>query len=353
MAAPSPNGPPRGQQVVSSGGSSPSPVGRLCFRCGVALSGPAVRDPRGREVCIACAPKPAEVESDGPAAAATADASDERVVIDLGASSPLPPIAAKPRGTLAHTAPPPVQSDASPLPVVDLTPAPMRLAPARPAPELEDVSKYAPANQYRPRVPSTTPDDEKLPERKCSKCGYSLEGLEGDRCPECGHVNRHVYRAKSRVLADESRQIERMEYLKPTITLGAGVVLVVAILGIGGNWESAATWAVGLPLRVVMGTVAFFLCCLWFFGFDSPWRLTMLRLAATYAIADVPVAMVRTTNFLPAMPLAYVVSFGVSAFMLVWLFELDPSDAWVLVAVSTVVSVVIGMVFAVLVSMVI
>lgn len=324
---------------------TPSDVPRLCFRCGAALTGQAAKDSRGREVCGACASK---------LAPALAIDEDERVKIDLGPAEPMAPIArAKPSPLAPGPAFPARDAarEAASVELVDITPAPKRLPAAQPAPELEDMSKYAPANQYRPRVPSVDAG-EAIPERKCAKCGYSLEGLDTSTCPECGHVNERQRRPKSQVLAEESRRIAREEYLKPTITLGVGVVLVAIILAIGGEWGVLAVRVGGLPIRVVIGTVAYFLCCLWFFGFDSPWGLTGLRLAATYAISDIPFAAVHLIGFPAAMSLAYLVALAISVFMFVWLFELDPQDAWLLVAVTAVVNVVVGFLLAIAVHMI-
>lgn len=327
---------------------TPSNVPRLCFRCGAALAGQAAKDPRGREVCGACASK----------LATALPIDDDCVQLDLGPAQPLPPIArAKPAAPAAALAPTPAfparegAREAAPVELVGITPAPKRLPAAQPAPEFEDMSKYAPANQYRPRVPSVD-DGEAIPEIKCAKCGYSLEGLNSSTCPECGHVNERQRRPKSRVLAEESRRIAREEYLKPTITLGVGVVLVAIILAIAGEWGMLAVRIGGLPIRVVIGTVAYFLCCLWFFGFDSPWGLTGLRLAATYAISDIPFAAVHAVGFPAAMSMAYLVALVISVFMFVWLFELDPQDAWLLVAVSAVVNVVVGFLLAIAVHMI-
>lgn len=336
---------------------TPSNVPRLCFRCGAALTGQAAKDPRGREVCGACASKLAAATMASPAptvATALPIDEDDRVQIDLGPAEPLPPIA---RAKPAPLSPAPAfrareaQREAAPVEVVNVTPAPKRLPPAQPVPELEDMSKYAPANQYRPRVPSVDAG-EAIPERKCAKCGYSLEGLDTNTCPECGHVNERQRRPKSQVLAEESRRIAREEYLKPTISLGVGVVLVAIILAIGGEWGVLAVRIGGLPIRVIIGTVAYFLCCLWFFGFDSPWGLTGLRLAATYAISDIPFAAVHAVGFPAAMSMAYLVALAISVLMFVWLFELDPQDAWLLVAVSAVVNVVVGFLLAIAVHMI-
>lgn len=355
-------------------GSPPNnPVGRLCFRCGVTLGGDVARDAAGREVCGSCAMKAGEAAraggmsagnmtvensaADGGRVASLKEDGDERVRIDLGPSEPLPPVARERPAARERSAaltpgvafPPRVEA---PLDVVEITPSPKRLAPAKPAPELEDMSKYAPANQYRPRVPSTD-SGEAIPERKCSKCGYSLEGLETNTCPECGHENARRRRGKSQLLEEESRQIARMEYIKPAVTLALGVVVVMMILAIGGDWPAMVARVGGLPVRVLVGTFAYFLCCLWFFGFDSPWRLTALRLGAIYSISDIPFAAVHALNFPAATSMAYLAALAISVFMFVWLFELDPSDAWLLVAVTAVVNVVIGFALAIVVSMVV
>lgn len=235
-----------------------------------------------------------------------------------------------------------------------MTPTPAKPLPPVKAPELPDMSGFAPSNQYVPKPPAPTIDDaEPIPERVCSECGYSLEGLETTLCPECGHENKPVRKPKSQILEEESRRIARLEYVKPAVTLAAGVLIVVAILLLGRPWLTAVGWVGGLPVRVIIGTLAYFLCCLWFFGFDAPWRLTALRLAATYAISDIPIAIIRSIGFNAAMPLAYVIAMAICVVMFIWLFELDPSDAWLLVMVSTVVNGVVGFLLAVAISMVV
>ncbi len=202
---------------------------------------------------------------------------------------------------------------------------------------MEDVRSAAPANQgYERHLLVESLASKIRKPRTCVECGYSLEGLKTGKCPECGTVN--VMYSRSAMLEEDSQRIVREEYTKPIVLLLVGCVLTASLLAISGDWFSLGAWVIGLPIRVTLGSVAFFLCCLWFFGFDSPIQLTALRLAAMYAIGDVVLAVPVVIGIHATYSLAFLIVAVIHVFMFVWLFELDVSDAYLVVAITAVVN---------------
>ena len=184
---------------------------------------------------------------------------------------------------------------------------------------MEDVRSAAPANQgYERHLLVESLASKIRKPRTCVDCGYSLEGLKTGKCPECGTVN--VMYSRSAMLEEDSQRIVREEYTKPIVLLLVGCVLTASLLAISGDWFSLGAWVIGLPIRVTLGSVAFFLCCLWFFGFDSPIQLTALRLAAMYAIGDVVLAVPVVIGIHATYSLAFLIVAVIHVFMFVWLF---------------------------------
>ncbi len=117
---------------------------------------------------------------------------------------------------------------------------------------------------------------------KCPACGYSLAGTRIAMCPECGQsVTRGAVRE---YLRDRARvTTTRMAYLVPAaITLIASAIWM-SFVGYYNGGEALAIVFASRLISIVLGTVGYFLCCLLWIGFDAPWRLTILRLAAVHS----------------------------------------------------------------------
>ena len=123
--------------------------------------------------------------------------------------------------------------------------------------------------------------------KKCIKCGYALDGLSAPVCPECGTINTKEDRKRA-TDRKESDRIARNELIKPVVYFLISVAIIVGVMAAAGrNVQDTLTglgisYAVSLPL----GCIAYFICCMLWMGFDAPWRYTILRLAAAFAITD-------------------------------------------------------------------
>lgn len=171
--------------------------------------------------------------------------------------------------------------------------------------------------------------------RQCIKCGYSLQGLRGTKCPECGTVNHPPSLEDKRRAHDRksSRAIARNAYLVPVIVFAIGLTASVAIFsGLGADSERALVvfltrYAVFVPIALVI----YFICCLMWIGFDAPLHLTALRLAAALAITD-PI-------FLPSLMLGYMgiaVMAAALGLAIYKLMDLDIQDAVIMALILVV-----------------
>ena len=118
----------------------------------------------------------------------------------------------------------------------------------------------------------------------CANCGYSLIGLMGDRCPECGvKFDRSYARLKRK---KDYRKALRQEYVRALSTLGISLGVLALILLLFGEITSFPFYLLKYAIHVPVGVGVFFFLCLVWIGFDEPWGITTLRLAAIYAIVD-------------------------------------------------------------------
>lgn len=117
---------------------------------------------------------------------------------------------------------------------------------------------------------------------KCPECGYNLKGLKTPKCPECGKLV--IPKSRRDLLQEESKNSARMEYIRPLLMLAVGLGgLTIFHLSQYDN-EGLAASLIAFAIKVPSGTVAFWILCLVWFGFDAPLRLTVLRLAGIFAI---------------------------------------------------------------------
>lgn len=383
-----------------------SPIGALCFRCGAVLRGVEGQEPQasGRRVCARCnaaaaavapeesrasaqpAPHAPSAQPSGPAAfagsAPAAPAAHDRdapYVLDLNGGGPVSPtgLAAGTSGAsssnsgvdrvkhasrrdvaplkarevqatrIATTA----DGDA-PFEVLEPTDTPVAHAPVAlkgvplpiPAPEMPSVADAAPSNQVPTALPGRGSLAAASPLLKCERCDYCMEGLRTRTCPECGHINPR--RTRSSWMQEQSRQVTREAYRTPTLILAAGLLVTSLVMFFGLPWQSGVAWMIGFPMRVTIGAAAFAFASAMIAGWDAPFGLTMLRIGAMFAVGDVFLGVSLAAGLHSAACMAYLVIACIHVFMMVWLFDLDPADAWLIMVIMTVTNVALGIAFA-------
>lgn len=123
--------------------------------------------------------------------------------------------------------------------------------------------------------------------RRCIKCAYDLSGVKSARCPECGTFNSDASR-KALLSQRERTDNIRAEYTKPLYMLLGGLLVttVVALLSGGTLGPTLVALLLQFAISAVIGTIAFFLACLVWIGFDAPFHLTTLRLLGIAAVCE-------------------------------------------------------------------
>lgn len=100
--------------------------------------------------------------------------------------------------------------------------------------------------------------------------------------------------SKIRML-EECARVEHEAYHLPTVLLGAGLLAALVLTPIGSimgeapnhmPWTTLGAFALSFVLGVGLGLVLFELCSALGVVTEAPWKLTSLRLAASFAIAD-------------------------------------------------------------------
>lgn len=133
-------------------------------------------------------------------------------------------------------------------------------------------------------------------ERKCPKCGYSVVGLTKPICPECGtELNKALVKADRRA---QARGALKQEYVKALISLGGGLAALALILLLKGEVVQLPAYIVMYAVFVPIGIAVYFACCLFWIGFDAPWGITTIRLAAVFAITDAASQLLDMIPFL-------------------------------------------------------
>lgn len=135
-------------------------------------------------------------------------------------------------------------------------------------------------------------------------------------------------------MLEECARLEREAYHLPTVLLIIGLAVSLVFTFIGAHFGEAAHGLPGTGLGVYLltfvvgvslGLLIFEICSAFGVVTEAPWRLTSLRLAAIFAMAD-SVAVVLFV-FIPFGFIPEGVALIVFFTMLMWLLDLDVQDA--------------------------
>ena len=157
----------------------------------------------------------------------------------------------------------------------------------------------------------------------CAACGYSLTGLTlaATRCPECGAILPRI-RADRR--SAEAAELARQAWREPVWYLVPALPVVAVLAAAVGGWELAIAYIIGFVIMLPVLLGSYLLCCWMWLGFDAPWPLILLRLAAVQAVSDVGFFAGSFTGVtILALALGGLVYVG----MMVKLMEIDAGDA--------------------------
>jgi predicted Zn-ribbon and HTH transcriptional regulator len=314
------------------------PGAKICIRCGDDCSDrPRLKDANGRYMCKACAAREGRAP---PVPAAPAERAIPATTVAPRTPADLGPITLDDNADNAD--------DASAIPLASDTPSPCPKCKATmPAGAVLCVACGHGSERF---VSSPPPDPERLtrPSRlrftvpaKCPHCSYDLKGIKSERCPECGEL---ITPAALRRFQNEKarKEVYIRSYAIPAVLLLIGLAVWVPIYA----WEYGAAdvviHIVARAIAVVLGLVAYFICCLLWMGFDAPWHLTTLRLLAIQNFAF------GVTSGLDYIGLGGIIGFIawilVTYSLLMSLMDMDSQDAMGYLAVVTIVNVILWIV---------
>ncbi len=120
----------------------------------------------------------------------------------------------------------------------------------------------------------------------CPGCGYSLRGLRGRTCPECGSaIPRRGSRAEAIAIEQrQARDFASWEYRRPALYLLVGLLGTIVHGLSQSNTTILVSFPLGLVVSTIAGVIAFYLLSLVLWGFDAPIGLIALRLAGINAL---------------------------------------------------------------------
>ena len=146
-------------------------------------------------------------------------------------------------------------------------------------------------------------------------------------------------KGKLRML-EECEQREHEAYHVPAIMLGVALLAAFIIIPLaaafgplanGHPWLGLGVYAMTYAVGVALGLLLNEVCSIFGIVTEAPWKLTALRIAATFAVSDVVAivcAMMLKTPFIPEIG-ALIVFY----FLIRWFEDLETQDAAVMTIV--------------------
>ena len=158
---------------------------------------------------------------------------------------------------------------------------------------------------------------------RCRGCGYSLAGLTGDACPECGKG----FSSASRRDWDQetSRDVTRRAYAWAGGLGAGGVLLGTFVHVVSAGWLAGALFAGGWLVSAVIGVAVLLAGGAMWVGFSSSVPLAALQVAAAHAVA-LGVGFFLLAAF-GVTALAIAACVGLYLVMMERFLDLDPFDA--------------------------
>ncbi len=156
----------------------------------------------------------------------------------------------------------------------------------------------------------------------CRGCGYSLVGLIGDTCPECGTSLARDRRVRS---SDTSREVARQAYLHAASLAAGGLLLGVVVQAATSGWWAGLVFVGCYLLSAGIGIAVLLACGAMWVGFSSSVPLASLEVAATHAVA-LGVGLFVLAAF-GVMAFALVAAVGLYLVLMEKFLDLEPFDA--------------------------
>jgi hypothetical protein len=159
-----------------------------------------------------------------------------------------------------------------------------------------------------------------------------MVGLKSDHCPECGGK---LPSSLSIVRKADAKAALRNEYKSAAITTAIAWAVIGVLVGVAGGPMAVLGYYVFCAVMVGTGFAAFMICSMLWIGFDQPLGVTVLRLAAIYAIVD---AVLLGFEMIPGVGaftlLAWLLALSLYVGLMTKWLDLDTKDA-VAVALAT------------------
>ena len=156
----------------------------------------------------------------------------------------------------------------------------------------------------------------------CRGCGYSLVGLIGDTCPECG---ASLARDRRVLPSDTSREVARQAYVRAGSLAAGGLLLGVVVQAVTSGWWAGLVFVGCYLLSAVIGIAVLLACGAMWVGFSSSVPLASLEVAATHAVA-LGVGLLVFATF-GVMAFALVAAVGLYFVLMEKFLDLEPFDA--------------------------
>lgn len=192
------------------------------------------------------------------------------------------------------------------------------------------VTAQAPVSKRRLRSITTwlpgkvepLPDAALTPLTRCPDCGHDIRAISTPNCSACGvNVVTAVRRNQSNAAA---RSETFDQYRRALILVVVAYGALTALLAFAGEPGDAAWFALRQGVFVPIAVALFATFSAAWFGFDQPFVVSILRLAAIIAFSDMVGFMLWW------VPIMFVTQFGVAAAivlgMLRWM-DLEPHEA--------------------------